>query len=412
MAIYLDANSTTPLLPEVVESMRPFWTGQFGNASSVHRHGQQAHAALDRARTAVAALIHAAPAEIVFTSGGTESDNHALTGVLLDRIAAGLRVPPGASASRPHLITSAIEHHAVLHVAESLRDLGCDLTVLPATPSGRIEPESLAAALTPQTRLVSVMLANNETGVLQPVTELAALAHAAGALFHTDAVQATGKLPMDAHALGVDLLTLSAHKMHGPKGVGALFVRRGLTLRSLHFGGPHERERRAGTENVPGIAGFGRAAELASTWLDDPQSGPAPLAALRDRLEQHLLAALPSSGVNGAGEPRLPNTTNLFFDAVDAEALLIALDLQGLSISAGSACQSGATEPSHVLRAMGLPEARARSSIRLSLSRLTTPEEIDTAARLIVAAVTRLRSRPSAAAALPPPPTRAFATAR
>ena len=381
--IYLDANSTTPLLPEVLEAMRPFWIETFGNPSSIHRHGQQAHAAIERARESVARLLHASAAEIVFTSGGTESDNHALSGVLLPLVT-GAPLESGP----PQLITTAIEHHAVLHAAEALRDHGVELTILPCSPSGRIAPETLAAALTPRTRLVSVMLANNETGVLQPVAELAALTHRAGALFHTDAVQAIGKLAVDVRTLGCDLLTVSAHKMHGPKGVGALYVRRGLNLRSLHVGGPHERERRAGTENVPGIVGLGRAAERAADYV--AQDGTQTLAELRDRLELSLLAALPCSGVNGEGEARLSNTTSLYFDGVDAEALLIALDLAGISISAGSACQSGATEPSHVLRAMALPDARARSTVRLSLSRLTTSDEIDRAIDLIVRTISRV----------------------
>ena len=393
--IYLDSNSTTPLLPEVLESMRPFWAEQFGNASSTHRHGQQAHAAVERARSSIAALIGADPAEIVFTSGGTESNNLALSGIMFQHLGGSPRVSV-QDAARPHLVTSAIEHHAVLLAAEALRDFGIDVTVLPCTASGRIEPAALAAALTQRTRLVSIMLANNETGVVQPIAELARVAHAAGALFHTDAVQVPGKLPLNVRALGVDLLTLSAHKLHGPKGVGALYVRRGLALRPLQFGGPHERQRRAGTENVPGIVGFGRAAELASSYLSSNKSeaaaGPAVLALLRDQLEHELLSTIPHTGVNGAGEPRLPNTLNLYFDGVDAEALLIALDLQGLAVSAGSACQSGATAPSHVLRAMCLSDVRAHASIRFSLSRFNTVEEITRAAGILRDTVSRLRA--------------------
>ena len=385
-SIYLDANSTTPLLPEVLDAMRPFWTETFGNPSSIHRHGQHAHAAIERARDSVAHLLNAGPAEIVFTSGGTESDNHALAGIMLPHTLNPERKENGP----PHLITTAVEHHAVLHAAEFLRDHGIEVTVLPCSSSGRVAPETLRGAMTSRTRLVSVMLANNETGILQPVQELAHIAHQGGALFHTDAVQAVGKLPVDVRSLGCDLLTVSAHKMHGPKGIGALFLRGGVALRPLHVGGPHERERRAGTENVPGIVGLGRAAELALTYL--AHDGSRALAQLRDRLEHAILAAIPGSGVNGAGEPRLPNTTNLFFEDIDAEALLIALDLAGVSISAGSACQSGATDPSHVLRAMHLTEARARSSVRLSLSRLTTADEVEQAVDLIVRTVGRLRA--------------------
>jgi cysteine desulfurase len=387
--IYMDANATTPLLPEVLDAMRPFWSEHFGNASSIHQRGQHARAAVDRARESVAALLNCRAAEVVFTSGGTESDNLALFGILA----------PG-----DHLITSSIEHHAVLHAAEALAERGIDVTFLPCNSQGLVEPAELKAAFRPETKLVSIMLANNETGVIQPVRALADLAHAAGALFHTDAVQAAGKLPLDVAALGCDLLSLSGHKMYAPQGTGVLFVRRNVRLRPLFFGGMHERGRRPGTENVAGIVGLGKAAELARTWLAgdsiaDPtaSSFPSPhhlaaLTALRDSLEQGILAAVEGSSVNGAGAPRVSNTTNICFDHVEAEALVIALDLKGLAVSGGSACQSGATEPSHVLTAMGLTPARARASIRLSLTRLTTPDEVDHALTLIPAAVARLRS--------------------
>ncbi len=387
--IYMDANATTPVLPGVLDAMRPFWSEHFGNASSIHQPGQRARAAVDRARESVAALLNCRAAEIVFTSGGTESDNMAIFGLLA----------PG-----DHLITTAIEHHAVLHAAEELQSRGVHVTFLPCTPQGLIEVSALEAALRPNTaprpgtKLVSVMLANNETGVLQPIRELAERAHAAGALFHTDAIQAAGKLPLDVKALGVDLLSISGHKMYAPQGIGALFVRRNVRLKSMFFGGLHERGRRPGTENVAGIVGLGKAAELARTWLaaNTPTDSPQSLAALRDRLEQGILAAVEESGINGArttGDPvpRVANTTNLYFDRVEAEALVIALDLKGLAISGGSACQSGATEPSHVLTAMGLSEARARASVRFSLSRLTTAAEVDAALQLVPAAVARLR---------------------
>jgi len=383
--IYMDANATTPLLPEVVEAMRPFWTAEFGNASSVHQRGQQARAAVDQAREQVAALIRCRPAEVVFTSGGTESDNLAMFGVL----------SPG-----DHLVTTAIEHHAVLHAAEALAGRGVEVTFVQPNGEGLVEPEAVRAALRPNTRLVSVMLANNETGVLQPVREIAKMAHAAGALFHTDAVQAGAKLALDVNELGCDLLSLSGHKMHAPQGTGVLFVSRRIQLQPMFYGGMHERGRRPGTENVAGIAGLGCAAQLAREWIaagpGEPPDGfpenPAALGALRDRLEQGILAAVPDSGVNGAGAPRVANTTNLYFAGVDAEALIIALDLQGLAISAGSACQSGATEPSHVLLAMGLEEPRARASVRLSLSRRNTGLEVDSAIERVQAAVRRLRS--------------------
>jgi len=372
--IYMDANATTPVLPQVLDAMRPYWTEEFGNASSIHQRGQHARAAVDRARESVATLLNCRAAEIVFTSGGTESDNMALFGV----------VSPG-----DHLITTAIEHHAVLHAAEELAERGVEVTFLPCTPQGLIEVSALEAALRPNTKLVSVMLANNETGVIQPVRELADRSHAAGALFHTDAIQAAGKLPLDVKALGCDLLSLSGHKMYAPQGTGALFVRRNVRLRSMFFGGLHERGRRPGTENVAGIVGLGKAAEIARTWL--AADGPRELTALRDRLERGILAAVDEAGVNGGGAARVANTSNLCFDHVEAEALVIALDLKGLAVSGGSACQSGATEPSHVLTAMGLGEARARASVRFSLSRLTTADEVDAVLAIVPAAVARLR---------------------
>ncbi|MEO6804242.1 MAG: cysteine desulfurase family protein [Granulicella sp.] len=415
--IYMDANATTPLLPEVFEAMRPFWIENFGNASSIHQQGQQARAAVDHARESVARLLRCRASEIVFTSGGTEGDNLALFGTLV---------------TGDHLITTQIEHHAVLHAAEALAKRGIDVTFLPCTPSGLIEPATLRAALKPNTRLVSIMLANNETGTIQPIAELAAIAHAAGALFHTDAVQAAAKLPLDLNPKGalhdVDLLTLSGHKIYAPQGIGVLFVRRNVRLAPLFHGGTHERQRRAGTENVPGIVALGKAAELAAAWLNPApeESAPTPvtpsqspvtpsktpgapsfassakggisqsptaaLTALRDRLEQGILAQVEEAGVNGTGTPRVANTTNMYFDHVEAEALVIALDLKGLAVSGGSACQSGATEPSHVLTSMGLTDARARASIRFSLSRLTNEEEVDYALTLIPAAVARLRT--------------------
>jgi len=376
--IYMDANATTPLLPEVFEAMRPFYLEHYGNASSIHQQGQQARSAVDRARESVAGLLHCRPAEIVFTSGGTESDNLALFGVL----------SPG-----DHLITTSIEHHAVLHAAQSLQARGVEVTVLPATSAGIIEPAALLAALKPNTRLVSVMYANNETGVIQPIDALAGIAHAGGALFHTDAVQAAGKLSLDVSAHGflkdVDLLTISGHKIHAPKGIGALYVRRSVQLSPMFHGGAHERQRRAGTENVPGIVALGKASAMASEWLKT--DGPAKLASLRDRLEQTILSQIGETGVNGAGAPRVANTSNIYFDHVEAEALLIALDLKGLSVSGGSACQSGASEPSHVLTAMGISANRARASLRFSLSKLTTEAEVDEALKLIPEAVAHLR---------------------
>jgi cysteine desulfurase len=381
----MDANATTPLLPEVFEAMRPFFLEHYGNASSIHQQGQFARAAVDHARDTLARLLHCRTSEIVFTSGGTESDNLALFGTLESTVGPA------------HLITSSIEHDAILRAAQSLAKRKIDVTFLPCSPEGVIEPAALLAAIRPETKLVSIMFANNETGVVQPIAALAAIAHAAGALFHTDAVQVVGRLPLDLSPKGplkeVDLLTVSGHKIYAPKGTGALFVRRNVRLAPMLHGGSHERQRRAGTENVAGIVGLGKAAELAGTWLadDNPLDGPTHLTALRDRLEHGILAQVEECGVNGAGSPRVANTTNLYFDHVEAEALVIALDLKGLSVSGGSACQSGATEPSHVLKAMGLSDTRARASIRFSLSRLTTAEEIDEALTLIPTAVARLR---------------------
>jgi cysteine desulfurase len=379
--IYMDANATTPLLPEVFEAMRPFWMEHFGNASSIHQQGQHARGAVEQARSSVARFLHCLNSEIVFTSGGTESDNLALFGVLSNH------------AAPAHLITTTIEHHAVLHAAESLAKDKVEATFLACTAQGLIEPAALKAAVRPNTKLVSVMYANNETGVIQPIAELAAIAHAAGALFHTDAVQVSAKLPLDLSAEGplknVDLLTLSGHKIYAPKGIGVLFVRKNVRLAPMLHGGTHERQRRAGTENVACIVGLGKAAELANTWLTT--SGPDELTALRDRFEQGILSQVEETGVNGAGAPRVSNTSNVYFNYLEAEALVIALDLKGLSVSGGSACQSGAAEPSHVLTAMGLPPARARASIRFSLSRLTTEEEVDEALKIIPTAVARLR---------------------
>jgi cysteine desulfurase len=376
--IYLDANATTPLLPEVFEAMRPFYLEHYGNASSIHQQGQHARAAVDHAREAIARMLHCRPAEVVFTSGGTESDNLAIFGIL----------SPG-----DHLITSTIEHHAVLHAAHSLESRGVEVTFLPVNHQGIVEPTTLLSALKPNTRLVSIMYANNESGVIQPIDALAGIAHAGGALFHTDAVQGGGKLPLDVSPHGllkdVDLLTLSGHKIFAPKGTGILYVRRSVRLAPMFHGGSHERQRRAGTENVPGIVGLGKAAEVCTEWLKT--DGPIKLAALRDRLENGILSAIDETGVNGSGAPRVANTTSIYFDHVEAEALLIALDLKGISVSGGSACQSGASEPSHVLTAMGLSAARARATIRFSLSKLTTDAEIDEALRVIPEAVAHLR---------------------
>ncbi len=372
--VYLDNNATTPLLPQVLEAMRPYFIEQFGNASSIHHHGQQTLAAVERARAAVAKLLNARPAEIVFTSGGTESDNLAVFGV------AG----PG-----DHVITSTIEHHAVMNACHALRDRGAELTEVPVDARGLVDPGDVRRALRPNTKLVTIMMANNETGVLQPVEEIGRIAAEADVYFHTDAVQAAGKVPIDVKKIGCDLLSISGHKMHAPQGVGALFVGKGTLIQPLLYGGRHERSRRAGTENVAGIVALGKAAEIARESLE--RGDVARLGALRDRLETTIEATVESVGVNSAGAPRVPTTTNLFFDFVEGEALVIALDLKGLSVSTGAACSSGAIEPSHVLTAMGLPPERARASLRFSLGKQNTADDIDYALSILPDTVARLR---------------------
>lgn len=372
--VYMDANATTSLAPEVFAAMRPWFTEQFGNASSIHFHGQRARGAVERAREQVAKLLHCRPAEVVFTSGGTEGDNLALTGLL----------KPGG-----HLITSAIEHHAVLNMAERLRDRGYEVTFLPVGAAGVVDPADVQRALRPNTQLISVMMANNEIGTLQPVAEIGRIALEADVYFHTDAVQAVGKVPIDVQAIGCDLLTITAHKFHGPQGVGALYVRRGTHPEPLLFGGPQERQRRAGTENLPGIVGLGVAAQMAASFV--ASDGPRRLASMRDRLEREVLARVDEAGVYGADAPRVPNTTNLWFDHLEGEALVIALDLKGLALSGGSACMSGATEPSHVLTAMGILPERARASLRFSLDTEATESDVDFAIDLVPAAVEHLR---------------------
>jgi cysteine desulfurase len=376
--IYLDHNATTPPAPEVVDATTSALREEFGNASSIHAWGQRAKAALDDARTEVARLIGAEPGDVVFTAGGTEADNLALRGVL-----------DAASPTRHRLVVTAIEHEAVVNTARALARRGRAVTILPVNRDGVLDASTLDQALADDVALVSVMAANHETGVVQPVAELARLARARGALCHTDAVQAVAKIPIDVGALGVDLLSLAAHKFGGPKGVGALWIRRGTSLAGVITGGRQERNRRAGTENVPAIVGCGVAARLARTRLAQES---ARIGALRDRLEAGILAGVPGTAVNGGGALRVPNTTNIAFEKVEAESLLIALDLEGIAVSTGSACSSGTLEPSHVLRAMGLPHGRVQSSIRFSLGWTTTPDDIDRVLMVLPAVVQRLRS--------------------
>jgi cysteine desulfurase len=424
--VYMDANATTPLLPEVMEAMRPYWMEHFGNASSIHLHGQHAHAAVDRARETMAEFFNCHAAEVVFNSGGTEGDNTAIFGLLR---------------SGDHFVTTSIEHSAILEAAKRLTDKGIETTFVAPQPSGLIDPADIHRAIRPETRLISVMLANNETGVLQPVEEIGKIALAAGAYFHIDAVQGAGKVELDVRRFGCHLCSISAHKMHGPKGIGAMFIRRGTPIEPLLVGGSHERRRRAGTENVPGIVGLAKAAELAMHSLEDGTIDR--LATLRDRLEAGLLQ-IPGTGVNGAAllsapegqtenspgqaqrspgrdagidlaprrgaaspwggdpdfptweftnpVPRVANTTNIWFDQLEGEALVIALDLKGVCISGGSACHSGATEPSHVLMAMGLDKTRARASLRFSLLKTATEADVDYVLQVVPEAVEHLRA--------------------
>ena len=372
--VYLDNNATTPVLPEVLEAMRPYFGEHFGNASSIHHHGQETRAAVERARESVAALLGCRPAEVVFTSGGTEADNLAIAGL----------VRPG-----DHVVSSTIEHHAVLNSCKRLEERGIEVTYVPVDGRGLVDPNDVRRALRPNTRLVTIMMANNETGVLQPVVEIGKVCAEADVYFHTDAVQAASKVPIRVKEIGCDLLSISGHKFHAPQGVGALFVRKGTTLEPLFHGGSHERSRRAGTENVPGIVGLGKAAELALKGFE--LKDDRDIAALRDRLESSILRNVESAGVNGQGAPRVPNTSNIYFDYIEGEALIISLDLKGLAVSTGAACSSGAIEPSHVLTAMGLRPDRARASIRFSLGKQNTAEDVDFAVQLVPASVARLR---------------------
>jgi cysteine desulfurase len=377
MRAYFDHNATTPVDPEVLEVMLPFLGQEFGNASSIHSAGQRARAAVEAARASVAALLGAKPSEIVFTSGGTEADNLAVLGTLA-----------AAGGAKRHLITSRIEHPAVLGACHALGRRGVEISYLPVGRDGIVDPGDVRKALRPETALISVMHANNELGTVQPIEEIGRIAAEADVIFHSDAVQSAGKLPLDVNQLGVDLLSISAHKLYGPKGVGALYVRTGTVLVAQFHGGHDERDRRPGTENVAGIAGLGKAAELARRHLAEDAGR---LRGLRDRLERELLAAVPEARLNGDAQRRVPNTANISFLGAGGEALVIALDLKGIACSTGAACSSGAIEPSHVLTAIGLSPLEARASLRISLGRGTTAEEIDYAVGVIPPVVDRLR---------------------
>jgi cysteine desulfurase len=376
--VYLDNNATTPIDPEVYEAMRPYLVEHYGNASSIHWFGQQARTAIEAAREKVARLINARSSEVVFTSGGTESDNAAIFGIV-----------EAARRESKHVITSSIEHHAVLHCAKALENRGVNVSYLRAGSEGIVDPADVERAIRPDTVLISVMHANNELGTVQPLEEIGRIAREHDIYLHTDAVQSTGKIPVDVEELGVDLLSLSAHKFHGPKGVGALYIRKGTILRPLLFGGHHERDRRPGTENVAGIVGLGQAAEMARLHLEDSARR---VGNLRDRLENGILDRIPSTVVNGSRERRLPTTTNIRFDYIEGEGFVIALDLRGVACSTGAACSSGSVEPSHVLTAIGRTADEARSSIRFSLSRFNTDEDIDFTLDILPPVVERLRS--------------------
>lgn len=385
MKLYFDHNATTPLAPEVLEAMLPYLRDEYGNASSIHRFGQRARAAVERARSQVAALLHAEPSEIVFTFGGTESDNLAVLGAVR-----------ASSLPRKHVITSAFEHPAVLYSCRALEKEGIAVSYLRPNRDGFINPDDVRRALQPETVLLTIMHANNEIGAVQPIEDIASIAREAGVLCHTDAVQSTGKIPLDVKRLGVDLLSLSAHKFYGPKGIGALYIRKGVTLQPVLFGGHGPHDPRPGTENVAGIVGLGAAAQLAGEMMPTEIER---LSSLRDYLEDGILREIDACGVNGTRSGmqdsrflRVPNTTNLHFDYVEGESLVISLDLQGIAVSTGSACSSGSVEPSHVLTAIGIPAQRARGSLRFSLGRQNTKEEVDILLQALRGVVGRLRA--------------------
>ena len=375
--IYLDHNASTPIRPEVFEAMRPYFLEQYGNASSAHAFGQDARGAVEEARAQVAALLKATPGEIVFTSGGTESDNLAVIGA-----ARALR------AKGRHVVTTAIEHDAVRHAGDFLEQEGFEVTRVAPAADGRVVPQAIEAAIRPDTILVSVMAANNETGVIQPMAEIGAICAAKGVAFHTDAVQAAGKVPIDVGAWQATMLTITAHKFYGPKGAGALFIKRGFRPTPMQVGGEHEKGRRAGTENVPAIVGLGKACELAAT---DMVAATARIAALRDRLEAGIETKVPHVVRHGAGAPRVCNTAHISFVGAEGEHLILTLDMKGIAVSSGAACKAGSSHPSHVLLAMGVPANIAQTAVRFSLGRSTTDADIDRVLEILPGAVEKLR---------------------
>lgn len=375
--VYLDNSATTPVDPRVLEFMLPFFTQEFGNASSIHSFGQRARAAVEQARERLAGLIGANPAEIVFTSGGTESDNTALRGVAYQSAKRGR-----------HIVTTRIEHSAVLACCAQLEEEGFRVTYLPVDSNGKVDPQRVAEAITPETTLISVMHANNEIGTLQPLEEICGIAHAKGIPVHSDCVQTVGKIPIDMKTFPVDFAAFSGHKLHSPKGVGALFVRKGASFRPYIVGGSHERKRRAGTENVTGIVGFGKAAELAQSHLPEMRTR---VQALRDRLQSELLK-IPGAMLNGHPSSRVPHICNMSFEGTEGEGLLISLDLEGIAVSTGAACSSGSLEPSHVLLALGRDRRSVQGSLRFSVSRMTTAEEIDRVVEVLPRVVQRIHA--------------------
>jgi len=376
--IYMDYAATTPMLPEVAQAMQPYFSQRFGNPSSIHSMGQEAGDAVDQARTKVAALIACRPEEVVFTGGGTEADNHAIKGVCLANREKG-----------NHIITTAIEHHAVLNTCIYMKNLGFDVTVVPVDKQGMVDPDHIKKSITANTLLVSVMHANNEVGVIQPIEEIARITRQAGVYFHVDAVQTTGHLPVDVSGMGIDLLSASAHKLYGPKGVGMLYVREGTRIAPLLHGGEQENERRAGTENVPGIAGFGKAAEIALASMCE-EAGR--LTKYRDRLIDSVMGKVADVYLNGHRTSRLPNNANFSFDFIEGESILMYLDAEGICASTGSACSSSNSEPSHVLTALGIPVERARGSVRFSLGKGTSAEDIDKVVEALPRIVEKLRA--------------------
>ena len=376
--IYLDYNATTPCCPEALEAMLPYFRENYGNASSVHAFGQEAKGAIEESRAKVAAFLNASPAEIVFTSGGTESDNMGVMG------AAHALKEKGK-----HVVTSAIEHDAVRQACDALERDGFSVTRLAPEPNGRVSLDAVAAALRPDTILVSIMAANNETGVIQPTAEIGGLCASKGVAYHVDAIQAAGKLPIDVEAWQATLVTITGHKFYGPKGAGALYIKRGTRLMPLLFGGEHERGRRAGTENVPAVVGLGAACDAA---MREMTAAVPRMTAQRDRLETGLMAKIPQVVRHGDGAPRVCNTSHLSFRGAEGEHLILSLDMKGLAVSAGSACKAGSSHPSGVLLAMGVPDAIAQAAVRFSVGRFTTDAEIDRALEVVPPVVEKLRA--------------------